>query len=185
MKHSFVTGTARCKSYLLRPSSPILHCIRLQVENRLLSVTIAYPITRHVMLLQQLVLYVSSPFTDCIIETHRLHTAEPHSVPQSLTAYHRASQRTTEPHSVPQSLTAYHRASQTTSQRLHTGQTVGGTNISERRTPLRTSTSRHTAQGGGVRVGHAAGGSNADANEVITLCTAAQISQFNLTSLAN
>ena len=37
--------------------------------------------------------------------------------------------------------------------------------------------------GGGVRVGHAAGGSNADVNEVITLCTAVQISQFNLTSL--
>ena len=49
--------------------------------------------------------------------------------------------------------------------------------------------SRHTAQGGGggggVRVGHAAGGSDADVNEVITLCTAVQISQFNLTSLTN
>ena len=43
-------------------------------------------------------------------------TTEPHSVPQSLTAYHRASQRTTEPHSVPQSLTVYHRASQRTTE---------------------------------------------------------------------
>ena len=49
----------------------------------------------------------------------------------------------------------------------------------------RTSTSRHPAQGGGVRVGHAAGGSNADVNEVITLCTAVQISEFNLTSLTS
>ena len=32
---------------------------------------------------------------------------------------------------------------------------------------------------------HAAGGSNADVNEVITLCTAAQISQFKLTSLTS
>ena len=32
---------------------------------------------------------------------------------------------------------------------------------------------------------HAAGGSNADVNEVITLCTAVQISQFNLTSLTS
>ena len=41
--------------------------------------------------------------------------------------------------------------------------------------------------GGGciVRVGHAAGGSNADVNEVITLCTAVQISQFNMTSLTS
>ena len=85
-------------------------------------------------LLQKLVLYVSSPFTACTIEAHRLHprdcipqsltayhrasqrTTEPHSVPQSLTAYHRASQRTTKPHSVSQSLTAYHRASQRTTE---------------------------------------------------------------------
>ena len=40
-------------------------------------------------------------------------------------------------------------------------------------------------RGGGVRVRHAAGGSNADVNEVITLCTAVQISQFNLTSLTS
>ena len=50
---------------------------------------------------------------------------------------------------------------------------------------LRTSTLRHTAQGGGVRVGHAAGGSDADVSEVITLCTAVQISQFNLISLTS
>ena len=44
------------------------------------------------------------------------YTTDYHSIPQSITVYHRVSQYTTDYHSIPQSITVYHRVSQYTTE---------------------------------------------------------------------
>ena len=88
----------------------------LPEESSVVQYTIQYITVYHSILRvsQYTTDYHSIPQSITVYHRVSQYTTDYHSIPQSITVYHRLSQYTTEYHSIPQSITVYHRVSQYT-----------------------------------------------------------------------